>query len=61
LNDAEEPVAFGEKGTLWVGGAGVSKGYINLPKVTADKFRPDKFANDGSVIFSIYVDCADNA
>ena len=47
LDDTEEPVAFGKRGTLWVGGAGVSRGYINLPKVTAERYRPDKFANDG--------------
>ncbi|KAI2486862.1 Tyrocidine synthetase 1 [Pyrenophora tritici-repentis] len=47
LDDAGEPVSVGEKGTLWVGGAGVSKGYINLPLTTAEKFRLDKFTNDG--------------
>lgn len=47
LDDAGEPVNVGEKGTLWVGGAGISRGYINLPLTTAEKFRLDKFANDG--------------
>jgi non-ribosomal peptide synthetase component F len=47
LDDEGEPVPVGQKGTLWVGGAGVSKGYINLPLTTAEKFQPDKFANDG--------------
>ncbi|KAI1513687.1 Tyrocidine synthetase [Pyrenophora tritici-repentis] len=52
LDDAAEPVSVGEKGTLWVGGAGVSKGYINLPLTTAEKFRLDKFANDGSMMYN---------
>jgi non-ribosomal peptide synthetase component F len=47
LDETRELVLDGEKGTLWVGGAGVSKGYINLPLTTAEKFRPDTFANDG--------------
>ncbi|KAI2481077.1 Tyrocidine synthetase 1, partial [Pyrenophora tritici-repentis] len=52
LDDAGEPVSVGEKGTLWVGGAGVSKGYINLPLTTAEKFRLDKFTNDGSMMYN---------
>jgi non-ribosomal peptide synthetase component F len=47
LNENGQPVSLGEKGTLWVGGAGVAKGYINLPLTTAEKFQPDPFANDG--------------
>ena len=47
LDEACNPVPVGQKGTLWVGGVGVSNGYINLPLTTAEKFRPDKFANDG--------------
>jgi non-ribosomal peptide synthetase component F len=47
LDEYGQPVSVGEKGTLWVGGAGVWKGYINLPLTTAEKFQPDPFANDG--------------
>jgi non-ribosomal peptide synthetase component F len=49
LDDDMQPVPVNQKGTLWAGGAGVSKGYINLPLTTAEKFQPDKFANDGYV------------
>ncbi|KAF1940829.1 acetyl-CoA synthetase-like protein [Clathrospora elynae] len=52
LDDAGEPVPFGERGTLWIGGAGVSRGYINLPLTTADKYRPDTFTNDGSLMYN---------
>jgi non-ribosomal peptide synthetase component F len=47
LDDRGELVPVGQKGTLWVGGKGVAKGYINLPLTTAEKFQLDKFANDG--------------
>ncbi|EUC30181.1 hypothetical protein COCCADRAFT_39539 [Bipolaris zeicola 26-R-13] len=52
LDDRGEPVPVGQKGTLWVGGRGIAKGYINLPLTTAEKFQLDKFANDGSVMYN---------
>jgi len=47
LDDDEKPVPIGEPGTMWVGGAGVSKGYLNLPELTATRYKPDKFTQDG--------------
>jgi non-ribosomal peptide synthetase component F len=47
LDDAEQPVAVGEEGTMWVGGAGVSRGYIHLPELTLARFKHDKFVDDG--------------
>lgn len=47
LDQNENPVALGAKGSAWVGGAGVTKGYINLPKLTSERYKPDKFRNDG--------------
>ncbi|KAJ8110327.1 hypothetical protein OPT61_g6806 [Boeremia exigua] len=52
LDDDGEPVPVGQRGTLWVGGKGVSKGYINLPLTTAEKFQPDRFANDGTTMYN---------
>ncbi|KAF1920256.1 hypothetical protein BDU57DRAFT_552695 [Ampelomyces quisqualis] len=52
LDDAEQPVAVGEEGTMWVGGAGVSRGYIHLPELNLARFKPDKFADDGSRMFN---------
>ncbi|KAH5423595.1 hypothetical protein HBI23_199020 [Parastagonospora nodorum] len=52
LDDEGEPLPVGQKGTLWVGGAGVAKGYINLPLTTNQKFRPNRFANDGSKMYN---------
>lgn len=47
LDENENPVPFGEKGSAWVGGAGVTQGYINLPKLTSERYKRDKFRNDG--------------
>jgi non-ribosomal peptide synthetase component F len=47
LDDEEQPVPFGQRGSMWVGGAGVSKGYINLPELTSSRYKVDKFLNDG--------------
>ncbi|KAF2280966.1 acetyl-CoA synthetase-like protein [Westerdykella ornata] len=52
LDEDENPLPIGSKGTMWVGGAGVSRGYINLPELTASRYKRDKFADDGSIMFS---------
>ncbi len=43
LDDAQEPVAPGVAGELWIGGHGVTRGYWQRPDLTADRFRPDPF------------------
>ncbi len=35
------PVAEGDVGEIWVGGEGVSAGYVGRPELTAERFRPD--------------------
>ncbi|KAJ4350103.1 uncharacterized protein N0V89_008724 [Didymosphaeria variabile] len=52
LDEDENPVAMGEMGSMWVGGAGVTRGYINLPMLTAKRYKRDKFRNDGSSMFN---------
>ncbi|OAG08443.1 acetyl-CoA synthetase-like protein [Paraphaeosphaeria sporulosa] len=52
LDEDENPVAIGEMGSMWVGGAGVTRGYINLPELTAKRYKMDKFRNDGSRMFN---------
>lgn len=49
LDDDENAVAVGSKGSMWVGGAGVTRGYINLPELTSKRYKLDKFRNDGYV------------
>ena len=38
LNDAGNPVQFGDVGELWLGGAQIAKGYINNEAGTAQRF-----------------------
>ncbi|KAI2626278.1 acetyl-CoA synthetase-like protein [Xylaria nigripes] len=52
LDDDEKPVAIGKPGVMWAGGACVSAGYVNLPDLTATRFKPDKFAQDGTTMFN---------
>ena len=47
LDNKENLVSIGSKGSMWVGGAGVTRGYINLPQLTASRYKLDKFSNDG--------------
>jgi amino acid adenylation domain-containing protein len=39
------PVPPGETGELYIGGAGVTRGYLRRPALTAEKFRPDPFSD----------------
>ncbi|KAK7934656.1 hypothetical protein PG985_000151 [Apiospora marii] len=52
LDEKECPVKIGEPGLMWVGGLGVTKGYLNLPELTAQRYRPDKFTRDGRMMFN---------
>jgi amino acid adenylation domain-containing protein len=44
LNDALRPVPDGEVGDLYIGGAGLARGYLHQPEMTADRFIPDPFS-----------------
>jgi amino acid adenylation domain-containing protein len=46
LNSNLDPVDIGQEGELYITGAGLARGYLNLPKLTQEKFIPNPFMNE---------------
>ncbi|MDJ0674318.1 MAG: amino acid adenylation domain-containing protein [Calothrix sp. MO_167.B42] len=44
LDERLEPVPLGVTGEVYVGGMGVSRGYLNQPQLTAQRFVPNPFS-----------------
>jgi non-ribosomal peptide synthetase component F len=42
-----QQVPPGMPGELWIGGAQVSRGYLDRPELTVDRFLPDPFSAGG--------------
>lgn len=52
LDSARRPVPTGAAGELYVGGPGVSRGYIDQPDLTEQRYHLDPFAADGSRMYA---------
>ncbi|GKT87681.1 AMP-binding enzyme [Colletotrichum tofieldiae] len=52
LDSDGKSLRVGETGVMWAGGHGISRGYVSLPEKTAERYKPDPFANDGSMMYN---------
>jgi amino acid adenylation domain-containing protein len=46
LDERMEPVSPGAPGEIWIGGAGLARGYHNRADLTAERFVPDPFTGE---------------
>ncbi|WP_179284031.1 non-ribosomal peptide synthetase [Bordetella genomosp. 10] len=51
LDATGQPVSYGESGELHVSGAGLTRGYLGRATLTAERFIPNPFADDGGRLY----------
>ncbi|WP_346294312.1 amino acid adenylation domain-containing protein [Sphaerothrix gracilis] len=51
LDSARQPVPIGVPGEMYIGGAGVSRGYLNRPEMTAQSFVPNPFGPSNTYLY----------
>jgi amino acid adenylation domain-containing protein len=51
LDSALRTVADGETGEVWMSGAGVTRGYLGAPAMTAERYRPDPLGGPGARMY----------
>lgn len=51
VDSALTPVPSGSAGELLIGGAGVARGYLNHPELTAERFVPDPGLEGGGLVY----------
>ncbi|KAJ6584991.1 nonribosomal peptide synthetase 12 [Mycena capillaripes] len=52
LDEGMNPTPIGVPGIMWAGGECVTRGYLNLPDKTNERYKRDPFVDDGSMMFN---------